>query len=387
MRNIYLDNAATSFPKAPGVPEQMVRYLTDVGGNLGRGSYAAVTQAENTVMTLRERLCDLLGSPDPEACVFTPGATYGLNMVLKGLLRPGDHVLVSSMEHNAVMRPLHQLEGIRVEKVPCDPNGTLRPADVASRIRPDTRLVCITHASNVCGTLLPVEQVGAICQERSVAFVIDAAQTAGHLRVSREAFHADAIVVPAHKGLLGPQGIGAVLMSLPFAHALAPFVTGGTGSRSHQETQPAELPDKFEAGTLNIPGMYGWLAALDYLAPRMAALHEQEMKLCARLLEGAAALPHTRVLGKSGPEGRVAVVALDFPGLDNAMVSDRLARDFGIATRCGLHCAPAAHHTLESFPQGAVRLSLGWASTEADIEDTLSALRTIVTERQPFAQC
>ena len=387
MRNIYADNAATSFPKAPGVPEQMMRYLTDVGGNLGRGSYAAVTQAEDAAMTLRERLCELLGSPDPEACVFTPGATYGLNMVLKGMLHSGDHVLVSSMEHNAVMRPLNQLEGITVEKVPCDAEGSLRPEDVASRILPNTRLVCMTHASNVCGTVLPVEEVGALCQERGIAFVVDAAQTAGHLCVSREAFHADAIVVPAHKGFLGPQGIGAVLMSLPFAHKLAPFVTGGTGSRSHQEAQPMELPDKFEAGTLNIPGMYGWLAALDFLAPRMTALHEQEMRLCARLLDGAARLPHTRVLGKPGPEGRVGVVALDFPGLDNAMVSDRLARDYGIATRCGLHCAPCAHRTLDSFPQGAVRLSLGWANTEADIDDIVSALKIIVTEKRTFAQC
>lgn len=386
MRSIYLDNAATSFPKAPGVPEQMARYLTEVGGNLGRGSYAAVTQTEDAVMTLRERLCELLGSPDPEACVFTPGATFGLNMVLKGLLHPGDHVLVSSMEHNAVMRPLDQLDGVTVEKVPCGMDGSLRPSDVASRIRPNTRLICMTHASNVCGTVLPVEEVGALCQEHGVAFVVDAAQTCGHLRVSREAFHADAIVVPAHKGFLGPQGIGAVLMSLPFAHRLSPFVTGGTGSRSHQESQPLELPDKFEAGTLNIPGMYGWLAALDYLTPRMAALHEQEMRLCTCLLEGAARLPHTRILGKPEPEGRVGVVALDFTGLDNAMVSDRLARDFGIATRCGLHCAPSAHHTLGSFPQGAVRLSLGLATTEAEIEDTLTALQTIVTEKRTFAQ-
>jgi cysteine desulfurase family protein len=385
MRTIYLDNAATSFPKAPGVPEAMTEYLTAVGGNPGRGSYMAATEAEDVSFTLREQLCAFFGSPDAEACVFTPGATYGLNLVLKGYLRNGGHVLVSSVEHNAVMRPLHQIPGLEVEQAPCAADGSLRPEDVADRIRPDTKLVCLTHASNVCGTLLPVEAVGAICAERGVPFVVDAAQTAGHLPLNREAIHADALVVPGHKGLLGPQGIGAVLMRPAFARRTAPLVAGGTGSRSNLETQPEDLPDKFEAGTQNVPGQYGLLAALTYLQPRAETLRAEAMRLCGLLLEGVARLPHARVLGKMGTEGRVAVVAVDFTGLDNAAVAGRLASDFGVYTRCGLHCAPSAHRTLGSFPQGAVRFSVGMGNTEDDIRATLSALRAVVTGRRTFA--
>ncbi|HNW85794.1 MAG TPA: aminotransferase class V-fold PLP-dependent enzyme [Candidatus Limiplasma sp.] len=386
MQNIYLDNAATSYPKAPTLASEMCRYLTQVGGNPGRGSYAAATDAEMTGLTLRERLCELFGSPDAQACVFTPGATWGLNLVLKGFVRPGDHVLVSSVEHNAVMRPLRGFAGVDVEKVPCAEDGTMRVEDVASRIRPYTRLVCVTHASNVCGTLLPVEEIGALCQSRHIALMVDAAQTAGHLPLHRTRMGADALVIPAHKGLLGPQGIGAVLMDATFAKLVRPLISGGTGSRSHLETQPLDLPDKFEAGTLNTPGIYGFLAALNYLAPLRAGFATESMRLCGLLLEGAAQLPHTRILGKSGLEGRVPVVSMDFPGLDNAMVADRLARDFQIATRCGLHCAPAAHQTLQTYPNGTVRFSIGAFNTEAEILETLNALRTIVTERRTFAQ-
>lgn len=385
MQKIYLDHAATSFPKAPGVPEAMVRYLTDVGGNPGRGSYQTAMSAESTMLTLREQLCTLFDSPDPECCIFTPGATFGLNLVLKGTLHPGDHVLVSSVEHNAVMRPLNQIAGITIEKVPCAPDGSLLAADVAARFRPETRLVCLTHASNVCGTLLPVAEVGALCREREIAFVIDASQTAGHVPVRRVAFGADAIVMPGHKGLLGPQGIGAVLLSPSFAAQLRPLVSGGTGSRSNMETQPEELPDKFEAGTQNLPGIYGLHAAVAYIMEHQQAIQQENMRLCGLFLEGAARLPGVRILGKPGVEGRVSVVSLDFPKLDNAMVADRLAREYGISTRCGLHCAPSAHRTLGSFPQGSVRFTIGHGNTQAEIAQTLEALSTIVTQRKTFA--
>lgn len=386
MQTVYLDNAATSFPKAPGVAERMSRYLNEIGGNPGRGGYAAVSEAEWTALALREQLCALLGSQDGEACILTPGATWGLNMVLSGYLNPGDHVLVSALEHNAVLRPLNMLTGVTVEKVPCALDGSLRPEDVAARIKPNTKLVCLTHASNVCGTLLPVEAVGAMCREFGVAFVVDAAQTAGHVPVSREQCGADALVVPGHKGLLGPQGIGAVLMEKSFAKKLRPLIAGGTGSRSNLETQPSELPDKFEAGTQNVPGIYGLLAALEYMVPRMDAFHAASMRLCGILLEGVHRLPHVRLLGKPGVEGRVPVVALDFDGLDNALVADRLWREFGIATRCGLQCAPSAHHALGSFPQGAVRCSIGPFNTETDIRATLDALQAIVADRHTIAK-
>lgn len=385
MQTIYLDHAATSFPKAPGVADAMAHYLNDIGANIGRGQSSGATDAEWTVFALREKLGEAFGSPDASACILTPGATFGLNLVLKGCLRAGDHALVSAVEHNAVLRPLSQVPGITVEKVPCDPDGSLPLDALASRIRPNTRLVCLTHASNVCGTLLPIAQVGALCRELGIPFVVDAAQTAGHVPVNREGFSADALILPAHKGLLGPQGIGAALLAPQFAHALPSLVAGGTGSRSALETQPEELPDKFESGTLNLPGAYGFLAALTYGVPRRETLHAQAMERCGQLLEGVARLPGVRILGKQGIEGRVATVALDFATLDNAMVSDRLAKVYGIATRCGLHCAPSAHRTLGSYPQGAVRLSIGHGNTDADIHETLIALEDILTDRRRFA--
>jgi cysteine desulfurase family protein len=385
MRLIYLDNAATSFPKAPGVAQAMAQYITDVGGNPGRGGYTPSTQAEITMLTLRERLCAFFGSPDTDACVFTSGATAGLNLVLKGFLKAGDHVVVSSMEHNAVMRPLNQIAGVTVDKAPCAPDGSLDVSALAALIRPETRLVCLTHASNVCGTLLPVAEVGALCRERGVAFAVDAAQTAGHIPISLVDYNADALVVPAHKGMLGPQGVGAILMRRNFARCLEPLIAGGTSSHSDSEFQPAELPDKFEAGTQNLPGIYGFLAALDYLEPNMARLAVQTQLLCGELLNGLARLPHAKILGKHSMSGRVPVVAVDFYGLDNAIVADLLSREFGIAVRCGLHCAPSAHCTLGTFPQGAVRFSIGAFNTADDVRETLVALGSIVTDRRVFA--
>ncbi len=385
MRMIYLDNAATSFPKAPGVAQAMAGYITDVGGNPGRGGYTPSTQAEMTMLTLRERLCAFFGSPDTDACVFTSGATAGLNLVLKGFLNAGDHVVVSSMEHNAVMRPLNQIPGIFVDKAPCAPDGSLNVSAVAALIRPETRMVCLTHASNVCGTILPVAEVGALCRERGIAFAVDAAQTAGHVPISLTKLNADALVVPAHKGMLGPQGVGAVLMRRNFARCLEPLITGGTGSHSDSETQPSELPDKFEAGTQNLPGLYGFLSALDYLEPNMTHLAAQTQALCGELLNGLARLPHAHVLGKLKLLGRLPVIAVDFSSLDNAIVTDLLSSEYGIAVRCGLHCAPSAHRTLGTFPQGAVRFSIGAFNTADDVRETLTALDAVVTDRRVFA--
>ena len=386
MQMIYLDNAATSYPKAKGVADAIADYINHNGVNMNRSNYAKSTEAALNTLGLRESLCRLFGSRDTETCILTPGATFGLNLALKGYLHAGDHVLVSSMEHNAVMRPLNQIEGLSIEKVPCAIDGSLDPNNLLTRIRPETKLVCIAHASNVCGTLMPVTEIGEICQSRGLAFVVDAAQTAGHIPVHREAMHADALIVPAHKGLLGPQGIGAALFSLGFARQITPLTTGGTGSRSSLEVQPDDLPDKFESGTQNIPGIYGFAAALAYTVPLMDSLHQTAMRLCGMLLEEVSHLPNVRILGKQGIDGRMPVVALDFIGMDNAMVADRLASDYGIATRCGLHCAPSAHHTLGSYPQGAVRFSISGHNTESEIIQTLAALANIVTDRHTFAQ-
>ena len=377
---VYLDNAATSYPKAPGVASAMADYVEKVGATINRSSYASAQEAGLVTLSLRERLCRLFNHPDPTHAVLTPGATAGLNMVIKGLLRPGDHCLVSSMEHNAVMRPLVQLEreGVVFERIPCDAQGRLRLEALPGMIKLNTRLVVMAHGSNVCGTVQDAEAVGKICRERSVPFALDAAQTAGHIEVDFERFGLSALVVPGHKGLLGPQGIGALLLDADFARRLTPLVAGGTGSASDSEELPDWMPDRFESGTPNMPGVYGWEAALGWLENTgIETLENHEKTLSKRFLEGIYGLKNVKLYGITVPERRTGVFSVGFLNCDNAEAAWRLEREFGILTRCGLHCAPSAHKTLGSFPEGSVRFSTGWANTEADIDAALSAIAAI----------
>ena len=377
---VYLDNAATSYPKAPGVASAMADYVEKVGATINRSSYASAQEAGLVTLSLRERLCRLFNHPDPTHAVLTPGATAGLNMVIKGLLRPGDHCLVSSMEHNAVMRPLVQLEreGVAFERIPCDAQGRLRLEALPGMIKLNTRLVVMVHGSNVCGTVQDAEAVGKICRERGVPFALDAAQTAGHIEVDFERFGLSALVVPGHKGLLGPQGIGALLLDADFARRLTPLVAGGTGSASDSEELPGWMPDRFESGTPNMPGVYGWEAALGWLENTgIETLENHEKTLSKRFLEGIYGLKNVKLYGATVPEGRTGVFSVGFLNCDNAEAAWRLEREFGILTRCGLHCAPSAHKTLGSFPEGSVRFSTGWANTEADIDAALSAIAAI----------
>lgn len=377
---VYLDNAATSYPKAPGVASAMADYVEKVGATINRSSYASALEAGLVTLSLRERLCRLFNHPDPTHAVLTPGATAGLNMVIKGLLRPGDHCLVSSMEHNAVMRPLVQLEreGVAFERIPCDAQGRLRLEALPGMIKLNTRLVVMAHGSNVCGTVQDAEAVGKICRERGVPLALDAAQTAGHIEVDFERFGLAALVVPGHKGLLGPQGIGALLLDADFARRLTPLVAGGTGSASDSEELPDWMPDRFESGTPNMPGVYGWEAALGWLENTgIETLENHEKTLSKRFLEGIYGLKNVKLYGATVPEGRTGVFSVGFLNCDNAEAAWRLEREFGILTRCGLHCAPSAHKTLGSFPEGSVRFSTGWANTEADIDAALSAIAAI----------
>ncbi len=380
MHTVYLDNAATSFPKPPAVGARMREYVDEVGASVNRGSYEAAQQAELVTLRLRQRLCALFGFADPSHVILTPGNTWGLNMLLLGALRPDDHVLVSAMEHNAVMRPLTQLtkHGVAFDRIPCDAEGRLQIGRIEAMLRPNTRLVLLAHASNVSGTVQDAAAVGEICAACGIPFALDAAQTAGHIPLDFAALHLSALSVPAHKGLMGPQGIGALLLRPDFAKTLEPLVSGGTGSVSDSEDIPLYLPDRFEPGTPNLPGIYGWEAALDYLeGVTVEAVAAHDRALSARLLGGLRDIPGVSLIGPDTTEGRVGVFSLDFPGKDNAEIAARLEEDFGILTRCGLHCAPSAHRTLGTFPRGTVRLSLGWFNTEADIDRALQAVKAL----------
>ncbi len=383
MKLVYLDNGASAFPKAPGVAEAMADYLLHNGANVNRGTYQAASSAAMTVLETRMQLKELFHFPGKETHVlFTPGQTYGLNQILRGFLKPGDHVIVSSMEHNAVMRPVMDLsrQGVEFSRIPADRAGRTRAEDLLPLIRPNTRLVMVSHASNVSGTLFPLEEVSALCHTRGILLAVDAAQTAGHREIDFGALHLAALSVPGHKGLTGPQGIGALLLEKDFAKALTPIVTGGTGSASDSEEQPEYMPDRFESGTVNLPGVFGLHAALSFLMEQgVEKLREHDEAMTARFLTGIRELP-LRIAGPADEREQVGVVSIDFTGRDNGEAAFALEQDFGISTRCGLHCAPNAHKTLGTFPQGTVRFSFGYATTGEEIDYAVDAVRQI-TER------
>ena len=390
MNRIDLDQAATSFPKAPGTADAVYRYMTGCGCNVSRGSYAGAYQAEELVYDTRAQLCRLFGgrgaAGDPKNVVFTQNVTESLNILIKGLLRPGDHALVSSMEHNAVMRPLVQLtkQGVRFTRVPCAADGSMDPADLESRIEKATKAVIMLHASNVCGTVLPAAEVGTICRNHGIHFFLDTAQTAGILPVDMEETGADAVAFTGHKGLLGPQGTGGFLIREETAAEIEPLITGGTGSISHTEEVPDFLPDRFEAGTLNLPGISGLNAALGWLlAQPEGSILAHEMKLTGRFLSGLEELEEAgllRIIGKHGTEGRTGVVSIVPTRTDPAELAWKLDDRYRIATRVGLHCAPSAHRTLGTWPGGTVRFSFGIFNTENEIDTALDAVSRILRE-------
>ena len=379
MKTTYLDNAATSFPKPEGVSSAMKTYMDTVGATINRSVYGAAQDAGLVTLLLRESLKKFFHFPDPVThVILTPGATAGLNMVIKGYLKPGDHCIVSSMEHNAVMRPLLQLRSVEYDRIQANREGLIDPADVEKLVRPNTKLLIMAHGSNVCGAVQDAASVGEICKRHGIAFALDVAQTAGHIDIDFEGWGLSALVAPGHKGLLGPSGIGVMLLRDDFAKELNPLIAGGTGSASDSEYLPDYLPDRFESGTPNLPGIYGLAASMRFLQQEgLDKLHAHEMTLCKRFMEGVAQIPGVNICGPQGLENRVGVISLDFIGQDNAEVAYRLEMDHGILTRCGLHCAPSAHKSLDTFPRGTVRFSLGFASTEEDVDTALAAIQAV----------
>lgn len=392
MKKIYLDQASTSFPKPRQVPDAMYRYMTEIGTNINRGGYEDAYSAEDMVLETRERLCELFHFSQCENVIFTGNITASLNVILKGFLKPGDHVLVSSMEHNAVMRPIRQLEqtGVSFDRIPCTREGELILSRMEELLRPETRAVVMLHASNVCGTVMPVAQVGEFCREHGLKFILDTAQTAGILPLNMEQMKIDVLAFTGHKGLLGPQGIGGFLCTDEMAHAMEPLLSGGTGSISHTEEIPGFMPDRFEPGTLNLPGIAGLHAALDYLQKTgISNIYEKEMALTeaflGRLLELESlhqkdGVPLLRIAGKKNLDNRVAVVSIQPLKKDPAQIAFELDSRYGIMTRVGLHCAPGAHKTLGTYPTGTIRFAFGHTNTMEEVDAAADALTELLTE-------
>ena len=393
MQQIYLDNASTSFPKPREVSDAVYHYMTGVGSNIGRGGYASAYAAEEAVFAARQLLCDFFGGEDPKNVAFTKNITEALNVLLRGLLQPGDHVLVSAMEHNAVMRPLqllgHELaadeqpsDTITFSRVPCDREGNLELEYLPKLVRPNTKAIVMTHASNVCGTLLPLTEVGAFCKEHNLLLIVDSAQSAGLFPIHMQSLGIDVLAFTGHKGLLGPQGMGGFILREHMVEQVLPLIVGGTGSLSHTERTPIFMPDKFEAGTLNLPGIMGLAAGVRWLHERgLDNIRNHELALTEQLLTGLLALEQRgflRIVGRKDVKQRTSVVSIADTTLDIAMVAHKLAAEYGIATRVGLHCAPNAHKTLGTYPTGTLRFSMGWHNSAADIATALAALEEVL---------
>ena len=383
MKDIYFDNSSTSFPKAPNVGRAMGEFIENGAFNINRGSYEGAYEAGSAVLDTREMLKDLFNCPNSKNVVFTPSVTYSLNYFIKGFLKPNDHVLVTSVEHNAVMRPLVQMKelGLEFDVVPCDEEGSITADDFRKYIKENTKAIITTHASNVCGTIIPIEEIGALCKEKGLVYAVDTAQTAGILNIDMQKANIDFLAFTGHKGLLGPQGIGGFISSDKLEGLIYPIISGGTGSLSDSEEMPDFLPDRFESGTLNLPGIIGLHQALVYLKEAgIDNMRNEKMEITKYFLDKVKEIEGAKVAGKKTVEGRLGVVSIDFEGFDNSIVSFYLSSKYKIMTRVGMHCAPRAHQTLNTFPQGTVRFSFSHFNTEEEVDICIDAIKTILDD-------
>ncbi len=380
-KEIYLDSAATTRQKPPQVLKAVTQYATAIGVSHGRGTYEAGIRANELVFGTRQALAKLFNVQRMDHIVYAKNVTEAVNMALKGFLQNGDHVVLSSLEHNAVIRPLNKLKaepGIEYTLVPANSLGRLNPYDFEKALKPNTKLACLVHASNVTGNLSPLEEVGALCAKKGIAFLVDTAQTAGIVPIDMQALHIDFLCFTGHKGLMGPPGTGGLAVSPKWN--LDSFIEGGTGSNSDKEEQPSQWPDKFESGTQNYWGLAGLKAAVDFLLKTsVQAVRRKEEALTGQFLKEAEKIKGVKLYGlPAGAEKeRVGVVSLNIEGRDPSEVGFELDEKYGIMTRVGLHCAPLAHRTIGTHPIGTVRFSFGYYNTEKEIEKAVKALKDI----------
>lgn len=382
VKRIYLDNAATSFPKPESVYSAMDDYNRENGAAIGRGSYRATIEATAIVQRCRTKIAQLLGAEGPERILFTFNCTDSLNTALHGVMKAGDHVITSIIDHNSVQRPLTEMcrtMGIEVTRIGADATGKVDPGEFKRALRPKTKLIALIHASNVTGTIQPIADVGRIAREAGALFLVDAAQTAGHLPISLKELPIDILAAPGHKGLLGPLGTGILYLRPGVENRVSSFRQGGTGTRSEDDIQPESLPDKYESGNHNGPGLVGLEASVSWLLERgVEAVHGNGQKLAQQLIDGLMGISRVRLFGPASAEGRVAVVSVAIDGIAPQHVAAILDQSFGIETRAGLHCAPGTHRAIGSFDiGGTVRFSVGPFTTSAAVATAVEALQQI----------
>lgn len=379
---VYLDNSATSYPKPEEVYYSVFNYMKNIGANPGRGGYTNALEGDRVVFSCREALMKLFNFNKLENVIFTSNITQSLNILLKSVIKEGWHIITSSMEHNSVLRPLSNLKetkNIDLDIIQCSENGVLNIEDFRNTIKSNTKLVVLTHASNIIGSIQPLKEVGKICKEKGIYFIIDSAQSAGVIPIDFYEIGCNALTFTGHKSLLGPQGIGGFLIDDDLNKEALAFIEGGTGSLSESITQPNFLPDKFESGTLNAPGIAGLLAGINYIFEEgIISIQEREQELCQYFIDGLLNIFSIKVYGAKEAFLRTPTISINSSKINNAELGFILDRDYGIMARTGLHCAPLAHKTIKTFPEGTLRFSLGPFNDIKDIDYTLYALNSIL---------
>lgn len=381
MHRIYLDNAATSWPKPEAVYQAVDSYLRHNGATAGRGVYREAVEADQLVEAARAKVAKLINAPDPSRVIFTLNATDALNLALHGMLKPGDRVVTTEVEHNSVLRPLRHLadtRGVMVERVACDDAGVVDQSALKAALQGSPRLLAITHASNVTGCIQPLSEVIALAHAAGAKVLVDAAQSAGQLPIDVQSLGLDLLAASGHKGLLGPLGTGFLFIAPGVEAELLPLRQGGTGTKSDEDVQPTTMPDRYESGNANVPGLAGLAAGVEHvLGEGVAAIHTREFALIQRLMHGLAELPSVRMVGPPLGVPRVGLLAFTVAGYDPRELAALLDANFGIQIRAGLHCAPLIHKRLVAWPTGTARISVGPFTTDNDIDQAIAAIREV----------
>ena len=377
---IYLDNAATTMQKPEEVIEAVVQAMHSMG-NAGRGAHSASLEASRTIYDTRELLCRFFGGTDPRRLVFTSNSTESLNIAIKGLFEPGDHVITTMLEHNSVLRPLYEMEkrGVELTIIPADKKGVIDYNDIEKAIRPNTKAVVCTHGSNLTGNLVDIERIGKITRKNGLLLVVDASQTAGVFPIDVEKMQIDVLCFTGHKGLLGPQGTGG--MYVREGIQIRPLKSGGSGVQTHSKSHPAEMPTALEAGTMNGHGIAGLHAAVEYIQRTgIDQIRKREQECMKRFYEGVIQVPGVKVYGDFDDMNRCAIVSLNIGDYDSSEVSDELLTEYRISTRPGAHCAPLMHEALGTVEQGAVRFSFSHFTTDEEVDTAIKAIRELAEE-------